>query len=82
MNHLVDPDFQGVNRLLKLSFENEDDRRSHPEYYLPKVTIKDYNIMTDGKHFFINQEIMMLKHMKILEKLPLVKEMIIQLVVC
>ena len=28
-NHLVDPSFQGVNRIFVLSFENEDDRRSH-----------------------------------------------------
>ena len=29
LNHLVDPSFQGVNRIFVLSFENEDDRRSH-----------------------------------------------------
>ena len=29
LNHLVDPRFQGVNRLFVLCFENEDDRRSH-----------------------------------------------------
>ena len=51
-NHLVDPSFQGVNRLFVLSFENEDDRRSHSNYYLPKVEGKDYNVMTDGKNFF------------------------------
>ena len=37
LNHLVDRIFQGVNRLFVLSFENEDDRRSHSNYYLPKV---------------------------------------------
>ena len=52
LNHLVDPRFQGVNRLFVLSFENEDDRRSHSNYYLPKVEIKDCNIMIDGKNFF------------------------------
>ena len=26
LNHLVNPSFQGVNRLFVLSFENEDDR--------------------------------------------------------
>ena len=36
-NHLVDRIFQGANRLFVLSFENEDDRRSRPNYYLPKV---------------------------------------------
>ena len=40
LNHLVDPSFQGVNRLFVLSFENEDDRKSHSEYYLPKVEIR------------------------------------------
>ena len=52
MNHLVDPSFQGINRLFVLSFENEDDRTSHSTYYLPKVEIKDYNVMIDGRNFF------------------------------
>ena len=52
LNHLIDPIFQGVNKLFVLSFENEDDRRSHSGYYLPKVEIKDYNVMIDGKNFF------------------------------
>ena len=52
LNNLVDPSFEGVNKLLALSFENEDDKISHSNYYLPKVTIKDYNIMIDGKNFF------------------------------
>ena len=41
LNHLVDPSFQGVNRLFVLSFENENSRTSHSEYYLPKEEIKD-----------------------------------------
>ena len=52
LNHLVDPSFQGVNRPFVLSFENENDRTSHSTYYLPKVEIKDYNVMIDGKNFF------------------------------
>ena len=52
MNHLVDPNFQGVNRLFVLSFENEDDERSHSNYYLPNIDVKKYNVMTDGKNFF------------------------------
>ena len=51
-NHLADPSFQGVNRLFVLSFESEDDRRSHSNYYLPKVEVKDYNVMIDGKNLF------------------------------
>ena len=36
-------------------FEDEGDRKVHTEYYLPKVEIKDYNVMTDGKNVFDRQ---------------------------
>ena len=52
LNHLVEPSFQGVNRLFVLAFENDDDRTSYNEYYLPTVEIKDYNIMINGESFF------------------------------
>ena len=52
LNHLVEPSFQGVNRLFVLAFENDAQRTSNERYYLPKVEIKDYNIMSDGKNFF------------------------------
>ena len=52
LNHLINPSFQRVNRLFVLSFENENDRTSHSTYYLPKVEIKDYNVIIDGKNFF------------------------------
>ena len=52
LNHLINPSFQGVNRLFALSFENEDQRKSHLTDYLSKVEIKDYNVMIDGKNFF------------------------------
>ena len=52
LNHLINPSFQGVSRLFVLSFENEDERKSHSTYYLPKIKIKDYNVMIDGKNFF------------------------------
>ena len=51
-NHLINPIFQGINRLFVLSFENKDDRTSHSTYYFPKVEIKDYYVMIDGKNFF------------------------------
>ena len=51
LDHLVDPSFQGVDRLFVLSFENEDDRTSYSNYYLPKVAIKDYSVIIDGKNF-------------------------------
>ena len=52
LNYLINPSFQGVYRLFVLFFENENDRTSHSIYYLPKVEIKDYNVMIDGKTFF------------------------------
>ena len=52
LNHLINPSFQGENRLFVLSFENEDDRTSQSTYYLPEVERKDYNVMIDGKNFF------------------------------
>ena len=35
-----------------LSFENENNRSSHSAYFLPKVEIKDYNVMIGGRNFF------------------------------
>ena len=52
LNHLIEPSFQGINRLFVLAFENDNDRTSDDEYYLPTVEIKDYNIMINGKNFF------------------------------
>ena len=52
LNYLIDPTFTNVNRLFVLTFENEDDRTSFSKYYLPKVEIKDFNVLIDGKPFF------------------------------
>ena len=83
LNHLIEPSFQGVNRILVLAFENDDQRVSNKVYHLLNVEIKDYNVMIDGKNFF-DQPIdnSLIISLIILEKLLLVKEMIIQLVVC
>ena len=40
LNCLINPSFQGVNKLSVLPFENEDDRTSHSTYYLLIVEIK------------------------------------------
>ena len=52
LNHLVEPSFQGINRLFVLAFENDDDRISDEKYYLPTVEIKDYNIVINVENFF------------------------------
>ena len=81
-NHLINPNFQGLNRPFVLPFENEDGRTSHLTYYLPKVEIKDYNVMVDDKNFFDQPINSMTKTYKNIRKLLQIKEMTIQLVVC
>ena len=55
LSYLINPSFQGGNRLFVLSFENKDQRKSHSSDYLPKVEIKDYNVMIDDRTFFDSQ---------------------------
>ena len=55
LNDLIEPSFQGVNRLFVLAFENDEQKTSNKRYYIPNVEIKDYNVMIDGKTFLINQ---------------------------
>ena len=52
LNHLIEPSFQGVNRLFVLVFEDDAQRISNKRYYIPNVEIKDYNVMIDGKNLF------------------------------
>ena len=52
LNYLIDATFTNVNRLFVLSFENENERTSFSKYYVPKVEIKDFNVLIDGKPFF------------------------------
>ena len=44
----MDPIFQGVNRLFVSSFGNNTDGIVHTACYIPKVEIKDWNIITDA----------------------------------
>ena len=39
LNYLVDPSFQGINRLFVLAFEGDTQRTSHSHCYLPNVEI-------------------------------------------
>ena len=48
LDYLIDPGYQGVNRL----FENTTDRTLHTKYYLPTVEIKDCYVMIDGQNLF------------------------------
>ena len=52
LNYLIEPSFQGVNRLFILAFENDTQRTSNSGYYLPNVEIINYNIVINGENFF------------------------------
>ena len=52
LDYLIDPSFQRSNRLLVLSFENEEQRKRYKRYYLLTVEIKYFNVIIDGKNFF------------------------------
>ena len=59
LNYLTDPTFTNVNRLFVLSFERieednikKDYRDSFSHYYVPKVQIKDFNVLIDRRSFF------------------------------
>ena len=52
LNNLTNLSFQSVNKLFVLSFENEDQRKSHSAHYLPKVETEYYNVMIDGRNLF------------------------------
>ena len=47
---MVEPSFQGVNRLFFLPFQNDDQRISHTGPYLANVEIKNYNVMINGEN--------------------------------
>ena len=45
LNILIDPTFTNVNRLFVLAYQTADDRQSYSQFYLPKVMVKDYNVI-------------------------------------
>ena len=52
LNILIDPTFTNVNRLFILAYHTADDRQSFSQFYLPRVSIKDYNVIIDKLAFF------------------------------
>ena len=52
LNLLIEPSFQGVNKLFVLAFENDTQGKSHTGSYFPNVEIKNYNVMINGENFF------------------------------
>ena len=52
LNILIDPTFTNINRLFVLAYENADDRQSFSQFYLPKVLVKDFNVIINKLAFF------------------------------
>ena len=48
LNVYVDPTFTNVNRLFALAYQTADDRQSYSQFYLPKVMVRDYNVIIDN----------------------------------
>ena len=52
LNILIDPTFTNVNRLFILAYQTADDRQSFYQFYLPKLMVKDFNVIIDKLAFF------------------------------
>ena len=52
LNILIDPTFTNVNKLFVLAYRTADDRQTFSQFYLPRVMIKDFNVIIDKLTFF------------------------------
>ena len=52
LNILIDPTFTNVNRLFVLANRTADDRQSFSQFHLPRVMVKDFNVIIDQLAFF------------------------------
>ena len=54
----MDPSFQGVNRLFLMAYSRADDnqatRNGQRKYYLPRIDLKIYNAIIDGRNVYDN----------------------------
>ena len=53
----LDPSFQGVNRLFVMAYSrlaNQPTRDGRTKYYLPRIDLKKYNVIIDGRNFYDN----------------------------
>ena len=52
LNILIDPTFTNANRLFVLAYQAASNRQSVFQFYLPRVMVKDYNVIIDKLAFF------------------------------
>ena len=53
----LDPSFQGVNRLFVIAYNRangQPTRSGQRKYYLPRMDLEKYNVITDGRNFYDN----------------------------
>ena len=53
----LDLSFQGVNRLFLMAYDatdNQYNRNNLCKYYLPRIDLKRYNVIIDGRNFYDN----------------------------
>ena len=51
LNILIDPTFTNVNRLFVLAYRTADNRKSFFQFYLPRIMVKDFNVIIDKLAF-------------------------------
>ena len=52
LDYLIEPSFQGLNRLLFLPCNAFGNRTGHSRYYLPTEKVEDYNVMMHRRKIF------------------------------
>ena len=52
LNILIDPTFTNVNRLFVLAYQAAANRQSFSQFYLPRVMVKDFNVIIDKLALF------------------------------
>ena len=60
LDYLIDSSYQEENRFFVLSCKNNAQKTRLTGHFLPKVEIKDYNVMIDRKNF-LDQPVKMIK---------------------
>ena len=54
----LDPSFQGVNRLFLMAYsradENQATRNGERKYYLPRIDLKEHNVIINRRNFYDN----------------------------
>ena len=54
----LDPSSQGVNRLFLIAYSRADNNQAtkigQQKYYLPRIDLKKYNVIIDGRNFYDN----------------------------